>query len=109
MTRVIDSHTPNARSVSGPFWNSDPTIAQTTLERCSYGRALATIGSMKGMNMIEVDRDDSLISALMHLPAFLVDIVRARYSREDYGYPTVEALDALLTKLGGVPEVAIAA
>lgn len=58
--------------------------------RCRYYDAIAAIGLMKGVPMIDVACDDALISALMEMDAASVQQVVERYDRDALGYPTPE-------------------
>src|SRR5262245_7948774 len=64
-------------------------------QHCSYYDALAAIGLMKGLNMIDFARDEALISALMEMELSSVRQIVERYSRSELGYPTAEKIAAL--------------
>jgi hypothetical protein len=68
--------------------------------RCSYYDALAAIGLMKGIAMIDVARDDALIGALMELELPRVRQIVEVYNREELGYPTAEKIEALVAARG---------
>jgi hypothetical protein len=63
--------------------------------RCSYYDALAAIGLMKGIAMVDVARDDALIGALMEMEFHAVRRIVETYDREELGYPTAEKVAAL--------------
>ena len=69
-------------------------------QRCSYHDALAAIGLMKGVPMIDVARDDALISALMELDLSCVRLIVELYDRDALGYPTPEKIAALAASCG---------
>jgi hypothetical protein len=72
-------------------------------QHCSYYDALAAIGLMKGLNMIDVARDDALIGTLMDMDLSAVRRIVEHYSRNELGYPTVEKIAALAAGRGLPP------
>ncbi len=62
---------------------------------CSYYDALAAIGLMKGLVLVDVARDDTLVDALMAMDRGSVRCIVERYNREEHGYPTAEKISAL--------------
>lgn len=71
--------------------------------RCSYHDALAAIGYMKGVAMIDVARDDALISALMEIDLPCVHRIVQLYDPKALGYPTPEKVAALAVSCGLAP------
>jgi hypothetical protein len=71
--------------------------------RCRYYDAIAAIGLMKGMPMIDVACDDALISALMEMDAGSVQQVVERYDRKALGYPTPEKIARIAAACGQAP------
>lgn len=74
--------------------------------RCSYYDALAAIGLMKGVPMIDVARDDALISALMAMETSRVLRIVELYDRAALGYPTPEKVATLAGTCGSPPPTA---
>jgi hypothetical protein len=84
------------------FWHSEQGVAMTTnaKKRCSYYDAIGGIGAMKGLPMIDVSRDDQLISLLMEMDhERALEVIKA-YDREEHGYPTAEKVAKVAATLG---------
>src|SRR5262245_17527653 len=71
--------------------------------RCNYHEALAAIVLMKGVAMIDVARDDALISALMEMDRSCVQRIAGLYDAKALGYPTAEKVTAFAVTCGLAP------